>query len=215
MKKAEEAIRNYRMQQDIYIDKVNDPNETALIGEKNTLITTDRGDLRAKLTALNPNMAAVMIDLLNKADVSEGDEIAVSCTGSFPGINIALFSAAKVMNLDLIIISSVGASMFGCTDPEFTWLDYETFFNNKGIFDYKSKAASIGGGKDLGQGLSAIGRDLIKKAIGRNNVQFVFEQSLEANIDKKMTIFRKNSQNPDLYVNIGGGLSSLGNSING
>jgi poly-gamma-glutamate system protein len=217
MQEAEKIIIEYRLAQGVIIDEVNDPNSTALIGEKNTIITTDRGNLTAKLTSLNPNFAGVMVDLFKKAKVKKGDQVAVSCTGSFPGINLAVMSAAMVLDLDLILISSVGASMFGATDTIFTWLDIESLLNEKEIFPYKSVAASLGGGRDLGRSLSKYGRELIEEAIKRNNVQLVHEKSLEKNILKKMAIFENETGKKDikLYMNIGGGLSSLGSTING
>jgi len=215
MRKAEKVISDYRIEQKIFIDKVNDPNQTGLIGEKSTIITTDRGSLSAKLTSLNPNIAAVIVDMFKKANLKKGDKVVVSCTGSFPAVNIAVMSAAKVLGLKLTIISSVGASMFGMTDPDFTWLDAETLLNEKGIFPYKSIAASLGGGRDLGRGLNFTGRTLIKRSIKRNNVLLIHENSLEKNIKRKMALLEKDTSNPKLYINIGGGLSSLGNSING
>src|SRR6056297_1665723 len=125
MQQAAEILKQYRIDSGIYIDNLNDPNKTALVGDRESVIITDRGNLTSKLTSLNPNMAAVIVDYFKKADLQEGDKIAVSYTGSFPGMNLALFSAAKVMNLDLKVVSSVGASMFGATDPDFTWLDME------------------------------------------------------------------------------------------
>jgi len=216
MQQASQLVKEYRLDQGIYLDEVNDPNRTALIGEKQTIITTDRGSLTAKLTSLNPNVAAVVIDLFIKAGLKQGDEVAVSWTGSFPAMNIAVMSAAKALDLELIPITSVGASMFGATDPDFTWLDMETFFNERGFFKYKSVGASIGGGGDLGRGLNITGRDLIQEAIERNNVPLVIDTSLERNINNKMKIYEESKQDKiKLYVNVGGGLSSLGNSING
>lgn len=217
MQQAENIIKEYRQQQGIFVDEENDPNKTALIGEKETLITTDRGNLTAKLTSLNPNLAAVIVDMFKQAKVKKGDKIAMSCTGSFPAMNIAVMSAAKVLGLKLVIISSVGASMFGANDPQFTWLDMEKLLYDKGIFPYRSVAASLGGGRDLGRGLNKTGRELISQAIERNQVREIRENSLEKNIRAKMQIFKEqnSSQKYKLYVNIGGGLSSLGNAING
>ncbi len=211
--KAIETIRDFRLQKGYKFDELNDPNHTGLIGEKYSLITTDRGDLTAKLTTLNPNMAAVVVDLFERAKLKEGDVVAVNVTGSMPAMNIAVLSATKVLDLAVVLISSVGASMFGATDPYFTWLDMETLLNEKGIIPYKSIAASLGGGRDLGRGLSKAGRDLIVEAIKRNNVELIQEKSLEKNIERKMALFEEGKI--DLYVNVGGGLSSLGDAING
>ena len=62
-------LKEIRMQKGIFIDAVNDPNETALMGQEYTLITTDRGDLEAKLTSTNPNFAAVIVELLKEANL--------------------------------------------------------------------------------------------------------------------------------------------------
>ncbi|MCF7793332.1 MAG: poly-gamma-glutamate system protein [Candidatus Cloacimonetes bacterium] len=217
MQKAMNTIKEHRLSQDVFIDEVNDPNLTGLIGEKQSLIVTDRGNLTAKLTSLNPNLAAALVDIFKKAKLQKGDKVAMSCTGSFPAMNIAVMSAAKIMELDLVIISSVGASMFGATDPDFTWLDMESLLNDKNIFEYRSYAASLGGGRDLGRGLNVLGREKIIEAIERNNITLVHEETLEQNISKKMEFFEDAAQGKpyDLYINVGGGLSSLGNSING
>ena len=215
-KQATDAIREYRVQQGYTFDELNDPNRSGLIGDKYSLITTDRGDLTAKLTTLNPNISAILVDFFQKAKLEKGDVIAVNVTGSMPALNIAVLSAAKVVGLDVVLVSSIGASMFGATDPYFTWLDMEALLNDKDIIPYKSIAASLGGGRDLGRGLSKAGRDLIVEAIDRNNVELIQEISIEKNIERKMKIF-ENTYDKDiaLYINVGGGLSSLGDAVNG
>ncbi|MFO7895787.1 MAG: poly-gamma-glutamate system protein [Candidatus Cloacimonadales bacterium] len=217
MQNAAKVLKQNRIDSGAYIDNLNDPNKTALVGDRESVIITDRGNLTSKLTSLNPNMAAVVVDFFKNAELKAGDKVAVSYTGSFPGMNLALFSAAKVMDLDLKIVSSVGASMFGATDPDFTWLDMEKVLNDSGVFPYHSSAASIGGGRDLGRGLSLRGRELILDAIERNNVTLINGSSLEDNIAQKMFILDELAAGDEykLYVNIGGGLSSLGTTLNG
>lgn len=83
--KAEQVLKNYRVENSIFIDVVNDPNQTALIGQEYTLVTTDRGDIDAKLSTTNPNFAAVVVQLLKDAGVQAGDNVAVALSGSFPG----------------------------------------------------------------------------------------------------------------------------------
>ena len=85
----------------IPIDRINDPNETGLIGLQYSPITTERGDLNAKLTSINPNFAALIIQLLKKAGTRKDDLVAVSFTGSLPGMNIAALSAIKILQLKI------------------------------------------------------------------------------------------------------------------
>lgn len=215
--RAEECIKNYRLENGVFIDDVNDPNQTALIGQEYSLITTDQGIIEAKLSATNPNFAAIVVQLLKDAGVKANDNVAIAVSGSLPGVNIAVFAAIETLKLKPTIITSVGASNFGANDPYFTWLDMESLLYDKDIFHFKSVAASIGGGNDAGRGLSPEGRDLITKAIERNGVEFINKKHLEESIAQRMEIYEKFSNGKTLkaYINVGGGIASLGNSVNG
>ena len=85
---AADYLKNYRLENSVFIDAVNDPNQTALIGQEYTLITTDQGEIEAKLSSTNPNFAAVIVQLLKEAGLKKGDNVAVAFSGSFPGLNI-------------------------------------------------------------------------------------------------------------------------------
>jgi poly-gamma-glutamate system protein len=214
---AAKQLKSYRFEKGVFIDEVNDPNQTALIGQEYTLITTDRGYIDSKLSATNPNFAAVVVQLLKDAGVRKGDNVAVALSGSFPGLNISVFAALETMKVNPIVITSVGASNYGANDPYFTWLDMETVLHNSNVFHYKSVAASIGGGFDVGRGLSPEGRNLIEKAILRNDVEFINEKHLENSIARRMEVYEKHSGGKPIeaYINVGGGIASLGNTING
>jgi poly-gamma-glutamate system protein len=216
-KQAADTIREYRMKNGVFVDEVNDPNQTALIGQEYTQITTDRGYIEAKLSSTNPNFAAIIVQLLKDAGVEKGDNVAVAMTGSFPGLNIATLAALETLQAHPIIITSVGSSNWGANDPYFTWLDMETLLNESGVFHTKSIAASTGGGADIGRGLSPLGRELIAEAIKRNDVPFIHEKHLEKSIALRMNIYKNLSKEKPVkaFINIGGGIASLGNTING
>ncbi|MCP4631470.1 MAG: poly-gamma-glutamate system protein [candidate division Zixibacteria bacterium] len=201
----------------IAIDPENDPNLTGLIGQQYTLVTTDRGYLRSKLLATNPNFAAAFLTMFKRAGLKRGDHIAVALTGSLPGLNISCLAACQVMELKPVIITSVGASTWGANESEYTWLDMEELLFDEGLIGFRSMAASIGGGSDNGRGLSPEGRNLIVDAIERNDVRLIKSSSLEENIETRMTILKEfiGNKRYKAYVNIGGGLASLGSSQNG
>jgi poly-gamma-glutamate system protein len=211
-KEATDYLKEFRMHKGVFVDVVNDPNETALIGQDITPITTDRGYIEAKLTATNPNFAAVVVDMLKEAELEKNDVVAVAFTGSFPGLNVAVHSALQTLKLKPIIISSVGASNWGANDPYYTWLDMERVLFNAGIFKNKSIAASIGGGLDRGRGLSPEGRKLIVDAISRNKVEFINEEHLESSIQKRIELYNKYRKKDKIsaFINVGGGISSIG-----
>ncbi|MEZ5149506.1 MAG: poly-gamma-glutamate system protein, partial [Bacteroidales bacterium] len=211
------SIKQYRLNKGIFVDEVNDPNQTALIGQEYTLITTDRGYIDSKLATTNPNFAAMIVQLLKEAGVEKGDQVAVAFTGSFPALNISVMAALETLQIKPVIITSVGASNFGANDPYFTWLDMESYLYDAGVFHNKSVAASIGGGFDLGRGLSPEGRNLIENAINRNNVDFIHEKHLDNSIARRLEIYDENRNGLPYkaYINVGGGIASLGNTING
>ncbi len=214
---AQHVIKEERIRLGRSIDPVNDPNETGMIGQEFTLVTTDRGDIRSKLIATNPDFAAAVVEMLERAGLKRGDFVAVGVTGSFPALNIAALAALETLDLRPIVITSVGASSWGATDPDFTWLDMETRLASKGIFKTRSVAASIGGGKDFGRGLSVKGRELLREAIRRNHVRLIEEKTLEDSIAARMKIYDQRSKGRPIraYINIGGGVASLGSKING
>ncbi len=217
MSRAMTTLKEFRMGgKGVFVDSENDPNETALIGPQFSLITTDQGNLDYKLTTLNPNFAAVMVDMLISAGVKRGDRVAVSFTASMPGANLAVFAACSVLGLKPVIISSVGASQWGATDPYFTWLDMETVLNTAGVFPFKSMAASVGGKGDTGKGVSVRGRELIRAAIRRNSVMLIDEPDLSSSIAKRLELYGSIAPVSQYaaFINIGGGAASVGPSIN-
>jgi len=225
--RCQDSIRDELEKRGIAIDFENDPNGSGMIGEQSTLITTDLGELRSKLIATNPNFAAVLIDMFKECNLARGDRIAVGLTGSLPGANIALFSACEAMGLVPVVITSVGSSTWGANHPDFTWLDMEKVLYDLKLIRHRSAAASLGGGSDNGRGLSLTGRNLLLEAIKRNNIELIFTGnllnileaggSLNENIEKRMDVYDRNTrgQTYKAYVNIGGGLASLGSSQNG
>jgi poly-gamma-glutamate system protein len=217
MKQAQGLIRQEKEARGITVNIEDDPNGSGLIGEQYSDITTDRGLLDAKLMTTNPNFAAVAVDLFKKAKLQRGDVVAIGYTGSMPAANIAILCAAEVLGLRPVIISSIGASSWGATDPEFTWLDMEAFLREKKIFSNFSVAASLGGKEDEGWGLRQESKDLMAQAIERNKIPFISEGALDGNIEARMQIYKKQARGRPIkaYVNVGGGVASLGSSING
>ena len=186
---------------------------TGLIGTNNSSITTiqdyDSSMVKSKLLTTHPNFSAIFVDLFYEAEIQSGDTIAVSMTGSFPGANIALLSVCETMNITPIIISSAGSSSWGANREELSWPIIENFLHDQKILNKKSVAYSMGGDNDNGDNLSDRGIEILESVIP-DNVVFVNELNLLDNIETKSILFKKISSNYSMYVNIGGGASSLG-----
>jgi poly-gamma-glutamate system protein len=213
---AARSLKRQRLDRGAFVDPVNDPAETALIGQEYTQITTDRGYLEAKLASTNPNFAAVVVDMLHQLQIKSGDCVAVAMTGSFPALNLSTLAALETLDTRPILISSVGSSNFGATDPYFTWLDMENAVAAEGILTTRSTAASLGGSNDTGRGLSPKGREFLRSAIERNAVPLIAAPHLEESILKRVRTYRESCSPQPIaaYINVGGGIASLGHSLN-
>ena len=216
MEKAMNLLKESRMEQGIFIDIENDPNETGLVGSPFSLITTDEGDLDAKLTTLDPNFSAAIVDLMYQVDLKESDTVAILMTGSMPGANIAVLTACKSLGVYPITITSVGASQWGANQVDFTWLDIESILFNNSLIPAKSVAASIGGRNDMGRLLSPSGRKLITENIANHQLPLIKMEKLADNIQNRMMTYSSilPKMNYKAVINVGGGVASLGTSFN-
>lgn len=218
MERAERAIYAEKLRRGIAMDPKNDPGRSGLIGPQFTLITTDRGAQSAKELAAHPNFAAAVTQMILQAGVRKDDLVAVGMTGSLPGFNLAVLSACKVVGCEPLVITSAGASMFGATDPDFTWLDMESLLVGQGILEFPSLAASLGGGGDVGRGLSPAGRELLTAAIRRNGVRLLDSPSVLEGVRQRVALYDSVTTARGgpikLYINVGGGVASLGGAQN-
>lgn len=196
------VIKNRVLEMGIPIDRINDPNETGIIGIQYSPITTERGDLDAKLTSTNPNFAALIVELIKDAGVRRNDLVAVSLSGSYPALNINVLSAIEVLGLQPIIITSVSSSMWGANYPEFTYLDMESMLGENRIVQSKTTAASLGGEDDVGRGLSPAGRESIEQAALRNSVPLLDAANLDQIIERKMEKYSTGGK-VKLFINVG------------
>ncbi len=195
------AIKDAMKTLEISINSTFDPNETGLIGIPSSSITTGKGDLNAKLTSTNPHFAALIVKYIKEAGLKRNDRVALSFTGSFPALNIAVLSAIKVLELDPIIITSVGSTMWGANHPQFTYLDMERILNQKGLHEFKTTAASVGTDDDISNEYSRQGKKYIEESITRNNVNFLRSTPLDEAIRKRIEIYTSGGD-IKLFINV-------------
>ncbi len=195
-------------------DRKSDTNGTGLIGLENSPITTTLGSLEAKRTTTNPNMGALVVHLLHKAGVREGDAVAVGASGSFPAMIVAVMSASQAMGLDPIIICSLGASQWGANRPDFHVLTMLDCLSSAGVFNVQPVAVTLGGEKDIGEGMSDEAKEMLIKDIEHSGILFIQEDDLTANVRTKMQIYEKHAAKNGIkgFINIGGSWSNIGTS---
>jgi len=212
---AAEAMTELRRERDrrrIRIDPIADPTGSGLIGFPVTEITTNTGNLIAKQTAINPNWAAVTVQLLHEAGVEEGDTVAVGVSGSFPGLNVAVYAALATLHVNPIIISSASGSQWGANHPDFLWIDMERVLYERKIFPFRSVAVSPGGAEDRAAGLSQEGHKILNRRLKRTGLPRIEPESYADSVVERMAIYREHAGDKPIraYINIGGGTSSVG-----
>lgn len=209
MQEAENAVKKEKEKKGLFTDKKYDINETGIIGQEWSFITTTLGSIEAKRTATNPNFAAIAVDMMKELGLKAGDSIAVNFSGSFPALNIAVLSAIQTLNLEPVIISSAGASAWGANDPDFTYIDMEDMLYEEGILRYKSEAVSVGGSDDIGKGM---GEEEVKAMLGRFEKQgrrIIYQPDMRLNMAERLAIY--NSSTPvRCFINVGGNLAASG-----
>lgn len=209
------VIKKHRLERGDVIDSTLDPAETGMLGLPHTPVTTNAGGYFTKRTSLNPNFAAVVVDMLKSAGVKSGDSVAVGVSGSYPAVNLAVYAACQTLNLNPVIIASASSSEWGANDPELLWLDMERLLIADGILKTRAVAASLGGIEDVAKGLPKASHDLLRSGIQRNEVEIFLQPSSYAeSVKQRLEVYREKATGPiTAYINVGGGTSSAGRAI--
>jgi poly-gamma-glutamate system protein len=206
---ALQAAGEYRLEAGVPIDSVNDPNGTGLVGLQYSLLTYGRSDLSDALTTTNPNFAAALVELLGRAGAHAGDTIAVSWDGTYPALNIELLAAAQATKLEPIIVSVQSAASWGANYPGYSWLDIERMLGRDGVWDYRSRMATLGGDDDNGRGLSPEGRASLAAAAESAGVALLAASSLDDAIQQRLRAYGR----PKVFVSIGRAVADIGDPL--
>jgi len=213
MARSLESIRALRQTKGLPIDRVLDPNDTGIIGEEFTPLTTSLGEVEAKRTSANPAFAGVLVKYFDAAGLKRGDVVAVGGSGSFPALLLASLSAARVLELRPIVIYSIGASMYGANLPGFTFVDMLARLRADGLLPFEIAAVSPGGDQDGGAGVlfDEEGTALLSET-RRSGVPMVEGATLAARIQRRLRIYdaAAGARPIRCFVNVGGASANFG-----
>lgn len=188
-----------------------DPNHTGLIGLEQSELTTTLGRLEAKRTTTNPNLAALLVRLLKEAGVKPGDSVAVAASGSFPALLLAAVCAGHSLNLDLMLIVSVGASQWGANHPEFTVLEMLACWREAGLDRYRLLAVSWGGEDNSGREYPEKIQRKIRDRAREMGLKILEPRPLSLMVREQAALFQESARGPlKAFINIGGNLVCLG-----
>ena len=210
MQAAEEMLFQVVQAEGIEITE-EDINMTGLVGPEWTPLTTTLGHLEAKRSALNPNFAALLVKYYQQAGLKKGDVVAVGTSGSFPGLAIATLCAANEMELEVRVICSFGASMYGGTRPELTVMRMVQLMKEKGLADFELLAVSAGGTDDHLESVlfPEEARQAIQDLAEASGVEYIDLPTIEDSIARRLTLY---GEDVDLFVNVGGASANSGTS---
>ena len=206
--KDEKAARGIPMSEDDILG-------TGMIGERYTTITTTMGMLEAKRTSTDPNWAAVIVGMFRRANLREGDQVAMVFSGSFPALNICAMAAAQAYGLEQCVMISVGSSSYGANNEKFTFFDMAEFLYGEGILTHRADLVSLGGASDVGNDFvdENAKADIVER-IRLSGITFLYEEDYETNIDKRLEFIKQQTPNIKFMINVGGSLVALGTGLN-
>jgi len=214
MARSLESIKALRQAKGLALDKALDPNETGIIGEEFTPLTTSLGEVEAKRTSANPAFAAVLVKYFEATGLERGDVVAIGASGSFPALVLAALSAARVLEVEPIVIYSIGASMYGANLPGFTFIDMLARLRADGLLPYGIAAVSPGGDQDGGAGVlfDEDGTALLAET-RRSGIPVVEGATLAGRIQRRLRIYEAvaGARPIRCFVNVGGASASFGN----
>lgn len=188
-----------------------DPWNCGLIGIEWSGITTTLGELASKQTACNPAWAIQFSRWFRELGLKPGDRIAIYSSGSFPGMMLNAIVAAEAMQLEPLLIVSLGSSTWGANHPESPWPVLASELRRNGFIRKRADYYTLGAGGELGQGLSPEGEDLLRKAADDAGVELLTAANLQEMTARKIELLE--AFQPGLFISIGGSQANLGDAM--
>ena len=216
--KAEDCLREAKLAAGIRPASPLLPTDSPWLGDELTPLVTTLGSLEAKRVAANPEWARALTLRLYDAGVRSNGVVAAGCSGSFPGLNLALACACQELGADLIAVSSVTASTWGANQPGFTWPEIESRLARAGIIRPVSVAVSVGGQGDMALDLEPSARlkarTIQGAACAELGASALTPGSLRDSVEQRLQLYKRSARGRPitLYVNVGGTEASLGES---
>jgi poly-gamma-glutamate system protein len=189
-----------------------DPNRTGMIGQEYTSLTTTIGELPAKRTATNPDLAAALVGQIASLNLARGTPVVIVVSGSFVGGDVAAITATETLGLRPIVIASLSASMWGANEPEFNLIDMLSALREHNVIRTRVVAAVLGGSGAIGGSMDPDGVAALRRSAARDGVPIVEVRPVAALIDALLAHINAEAgeARPGLVINAGGALIGLG-----
>ena len=206
--RGHEVLWNWREREGLGLDLTADPYRTGMIGVEWSEMSTTLGLLAAKRTACDARWSVVVGRWFDELGLSEGDEVCVFSSSSFPGMILNVLAAAEARQLRVTVVLSLGSSTWGANVPGAGWLDMASSLRRAGIIQTGVDFCTPGGDDEIGGELPRETLKMMRNTAARHGVPFVELKSLAQVIDWKMDLVRQ--KKPQVVVSIGGSEANLG-----
>jgi poly-gamma-glutamate system protein len=190
-----------------------DPLRTGVIGPEWSELVTTAGQLPAKRTSANPDIAALILHLLRRAGLEQGDVVAIGASASFPALVLSSVAAAEAAGAQAVVIISLGSSAYGASNPEFDLLHMYEAALAAGAVRTAPAAVSLGGRGDNGADMEPVVRERLARRIETAGMPLLLEPDLERSVARRMQIYAAAAAGRPAvaaYINIGGNDASIG-----
>ncbi len=202
-----DRVKAYKLEAGLAISE-DDRRGTGMIGEPYTFITTTSGSLESKRTTADPDMAALVVQMLYDAGIRPGDTVGAGFSGSFPAMNLAVLSACAAMDVKLVYIASVGASTYGANQPELTFPDMALRLYGEGLIPAPD-AFSMGGYHDCGLDMDPELAGPIRERLEATGIPMLYTEDFSQNIAARMALYEEKGP-IDCFIGVGGNLTTIG-----
>ncbi|UZT82515.1 poly-gamma-glutamate system protein [Caproicibacterium sp. BJN0003] len=208
MQACMDAVKNYKQERNIPLNP-EDIFGTGMLGEEYNGITTTLGDLQAKRTTANSDMAALCVALLEKAGIKQGDTVGVGVSGSFPSMNLAVLCACEEMKVKALTIPSVGASTYGANNPELTFPAMLKLLTKDGLLTDNVLRVTLGGDSDCGLSMDPKLRNQVEQSLHNLGITLWKEPDFQKNLQERMALYEEHGP-ISCYIGVGGNMTSIG-----
>ena len=208
MQKAYRVLWDFRVENGL-ADQVRDPDSTGIIGVEFTPLTTTVGYPESKILSTKKGWAGWLVRDLASRDLWQGAKVAVSFSGSFPALNLAVLVALQEIGANVKGVCSVGSSSWGANEVGLSWPEMERLLREQGVLKVGCSAVTIGGSGDRGGEWQGYAMDLALQAVKRSRLPLLKPRHLRDAVKKRAQLYG-HLDKYTCYINVGGGHASLG-----
>lgn len=210
VRNAQRALWAMQAEARVPLSPETDRLRTGFIGVEWSPLTTTLGDLSAKRTSCDPLWAVQYLRWFDDLGLKKGDRVVLYTSSSFPSFALSALAAAEERGLEILLSVSLGSSMWGANRMEFPWPKMARGLREGGFVRTSAAFYTPGGEEDGGGNFSGETMGFLKRLAAEENVPFVVPENLGEAVRFKTE--RLLDWKPKLFINVGGGEASLGDS---